>query len=597
MSRRPVYAIARLDARRQRIALLVVILMTMVVAAVAAGAALIGANSFLISQYDQRLGMLTAVADAGLEEARATLNAIPTLFPDTGYIALEEDATVYDGSGAAIPGVTRSTYAGPVGGGPGQFGNFGTIVTIAMDADGAKVIRRRDLIQESFAKYSYFTNSEGTGIAFGSSDVLYGPVHSNDDIEVRSTGATFFGPVSTPGTITGKEYATFHDGYTESADSAYMPSSSQLASLQSRASVANMAFTATAGGTAGQSTMRIEFLAADIDGDGEKEGFIKVYDATGSAGPPWVTATAPGNANNPYWYRSLNCGHFKDGRFKSADEAFTTEYASSHDFYAARDKGYAELTKAHSRCFLGGADSLRWNGYTVTIPDTMGAWRTYPDHTPASILASGRPDSTYLFPLDRSLNPNFRGVIYVSGKVVVSGVVRGNVTLAATGNIIIGDDITYDTDPSSGTCNDMLGLWAGDSVVVANNTLNTPQDIYSSGTFRSYDDTQSEFIQGVVLATEKFTVQEAWMGSTNYEPCEGNAFGRGCLYLTGGVIQRTRGVVTYGTYGYLKRYSYDECATETPPPYFPSTGHFFRSRYYQVDPAGFDVATYFQALN
>lgn len=594
---RPRHGRARLRARREGIALLVVILMTMVVAAVAAGAALIGANSFLISHYDQRLSLLVSVADAGLEEGRATLNAIAALFPDTGYIALEEHATVYDGAGEAIPGVTRSTYAGPVGGGPGQFGNFGTIITIAEDADGAQVIRRRDLIQESFAKYAYFTDNEGTGIAFNNADVLYGPVHSNDDIEVRSSGATFFDEVTTPGTIIGKEYGTFHSGYTEGADSLTMPSSTQLASLQSRASVADLAFTATPGGDTGESTMRIEFVAADIDGDGENEGFIKVYEATGSAGPPWVTASAPSNAADIYWYRSVNCGHFKDGNWVSADSSFRETYANTGSFYTAQYEGYHELRKAHSRCFLGGADSLRWKDYQVTLADTLGAWRTYPDHTPAAIIASGRPDSTYLFPLDRDLNPYYRGVIYVNGKVVVSGVVRGNVTLAATGNIIIGDDITYDTDPSTGTCNDLLGLWAGDSVVVANNTLNTPQVGANDGTFRTYDDTGSEFIQAVVLATQKFQVEEAWMGSTDAEPCDGASWGRGCLYLTGGVIQQTRGVVSYGTYGYLKRYSYDECASETPPPYFPSTGHFFRSRYYEVDPSGFDVATYFRALN
>lgn len=589
MSRRSRRNQVRLSTGREGIALLVVILMTMVVAAVAASAALIGANSFLISEYDQRISLLAAVADAGLEEARATLNAIPTLFPDSGYIAIEENATVYDGSGEAIPDVTRSVYAGPVGGGPGQFGNFGTIISIAEDGDGTKAIRRRDLIQESFAKYSYYTDSEGTGIAFGSGDVLYGPIHSNDSIEVRSTGATFYGEVSTPSGILGKEYATFYSGYTEGADSLAMPSSGQLTSLESRADIAEMAFTVTAGGTSGQATMRIEFLAADIDSDGENEGFIKVYEATGSAGPAWVTATAPSNAANPTWYRSINCGHFKDGDFVSADSAYRKDYSASD--------GYNELTKANSQCFLGGADSLFYVNYQVALADTLGAWRAYPGNTPAAILSSGRPDSAYLYPLDRDLNPNFRGVIYVDGRVVVSGTVRGHVTLAATGNIIIGDDITYDTDPSGGTCDNMLGLWSGDSIVVANNTLNTPQDIYGSGNFRSYDDTESEFIHGVMLATDKFTVQEAWVGSYDEEPCEGSSYGRGCLYVTGGIIQSTRGVVSYGTYGYLKRYSYDTCAEDSPPPYFPTTGHFYRSRYYQVDPSGFDVATYFAALN
>ncbi len=586
-----------LSTRREGIALLVVILMTMVVAAVAAGAALIGANAFMISEYDQRLSLLESVAYAGLEEGRATLNAIPTLFPDSGYIALEQSAPVYDGAGNQIRNVTRSLYAGPTGGGIGLYGSFGTIVSIAEDADGAKLILRRDLIQDPFSKYSYYTDDEGYNIAFGGGDVLYGPVHSNDTITVRSSGATFHGPVTTTLVISGKEYATFHAGYDERADSIYMPTSSQLAELEERASLGNLVFTATTGGDEGESTLRLEFLAVDIDGDGEKEGFLKAYQATGTAGPPWIAASEPSNAANTDWYRSINCGHFKDGDFVSADSAYRAEYAKEGDSDDARTKGYDELKKAHSQCFLGGADSLLYVNGVVALTDTLGSWIPYPGDTPQALLGSGRPDSAYLYPLNQDMNPGYRGVVYVNGKVVVSGQVRGRLTLAATGNIIIGDDLTYDTDPSAGTCEDMLGLWAGDSVVVANNTLNRPQDIDGSGSYRTYDDTQDEYIHGVVLAMGTFGVEEAWTGSPDAEPCEGAGWGRGCLYLTGGILQSSRGVTSYGTYGYAKRYGYDACAYDYPPPYFPSTGHFFKSRYYQVDPNGFDVAIYFAGLN
>ncbi len=184
----------------------------------------------------------------------------------------------------------------------------------------------------------------------------------------------------------------------------------------------------------------------------------------------------------------------------------------------------------------------------------------------------------------------------MNGKVVVSGTVRGRLTLGATGNIIIGDDITYETDPAAGTCDDLLGLWAGDSVVVAYNTVNGPQVDYN-GYYRTYDDTQDEYVHAVLLATDKFAVEEPYLGSDSAEPCEGQYWGRGCLYLTGGVLQSTRGIASYGTRGYPKRYAYDSCALDHPPPYYPSTGHFYRSRYYQVDPNGFDVATYFGGLN
>ena len=37
-------------------------------------------------------------------------------------------------------------------------------------------------------------------------------------------------------------------------------------------------------------------------------------------------------------------------------------------------------------------------------------------------------------------------------------------------------------------------------------------------------------------------------------------------------------------------------ATTSPPPYFPTTGHFVRSRYFEVDPTGFNIATYWAQL-
>ena len=78
------------------------------------------------------------------------------------------------------------------------------------------------------------------------------------------------------------------------------------------------------------------------------------------------------------------------------------------------------------------------------------------------------------------------------------------------------------------------------------------------------------------------------------ESCGATVWGRGCLLLTGGIVQRTRGPVgTAGGTGNLKRYSFNSCALTDPPPYFPATGHFARNRFYELDPVGFNVATWF----
>jgi hypothetical protein len=73
--------------------------------------------------------------------------------------------------------------------------------------------------------------------------------------------------------------------------------------------------------------------------------------------------------------------------------------------------------------------------------------------------------------------------------------------------------------------------------------------------------------------------------------------GRGCLYLTGGLIQEARGAVgTLSGIGFLKRYSYDRCVLSTPPSYFPTTGRFIDNRYYEIDPLRFDVDQLYRSL-
>jgi hypothetical protein len=141
----------------------------------------------------------------------------------------------------------------------------------------------------------------------------------------------------------------------------------------------------------------------------------------------------------------------------------------------------------------------------------------------------------------------------------------------------------------------MLGLLSPDSVRMLENTLNAPWS--GSGSYRSYDDSNDEFLHGVILTLRAFSVENYGGGATSGQNCQTTTAGRGCLFLTGGIIQDTRGAVgTTGGTGYIKRYAYDNCAFQTPPPYFPTTGRFLRNRYYEIDPVGFSVATFFQNL-
>src|SRR5262245_30727072 len=113
MRRGPMRSVLR---NERGIALVVVLLVVLAIAAVAAGAELLGSSTSLITTYHSRMSVLEAAADAGLEEARSAVNAQPNnkaVYPDTGYVTLENGVAVYAANGTLIPNVKRWTYVGP----------------------------------------------------------------------------------------------------------------------------------------------------------------------------------------------------------------------------------------------------------------------------------------------------------------------------------------------------------------------------------------------------------------------------------------------------------------------------------------------------
>jgi hypothetical protein len=565
-------------------ALVTVMLVVLVVAVLVTGATIVGSTHTLSNRYYDRQDQLDVVAVGGLELARAMANGDSALYPDSGYVTLEDGVSVLGADGNQIPGVQRWLYLGPTGSISGQYGIFGSIVAVARDAGGGVAIRRSQVFQESFAKYAYFTDIEPANISFGGGDQLWGPVHSNSDLKIYSSGATFHDVVTTAQQVVGAQYGTFRRGYTENFPRIEMPATSELTFLQSQATAGGTAFTATSPSGTGEAYLRIEFIAIDLDSDGstsgENEGFFRVYESNDAR---WVSGDVPSTGMR----NARLCGHYHaDGQFVAA----ASHPTSGPDSYVAA------LSSSTKRCYLGGSDSI-FGGFTPN--DGIGQWLVHPGAVDPLLVA--RPDAQYLFPLSRSMNPSFKGVIYVNGNVVISGVVRGRVTLASADEIIVGDDITYVSDPGLGTCADILGLFSGTDVIVADNTINAPQ-IPATGSNRfTYDDTKDEFIHGIVLALDQFLVEDYSTGATRDERCEAALWGRGCMYLTGGVIQRTRGAVgtiqAPGGTGYVKRYAYDRCGATSPPPYFPTTGHFVRGQRYWVDPVGFDIASYYATLS
>ena len=577
-------------SRREGFALALTIIVIAGVAVLASGAMMVGMNTTLIRHYNVKQDELTTVADAGLELARARLNSNPSLYPNSGYSTLEANVAVTGAGGQALPGVTRSTYVGPVGITSGQFGVHGAIVTVVRNGPNT-LIRRANVVQESFSKFAYFTHIEGT-IVFGGGDQILGPAHSNDDIEIHSTGATFHSQLTVSGNISNRNNGTYLEGYEEDAPEIPLPELADLENLETQAVAGGTSFSTTSGNSEGRARMRVEFLARDLNGDGDttddNEGFIRVYRA--KSNNSWAVGATGSDLRN-----TGNCGHFDNnspatnthpnvGQFWPADEHSSSSW-NSHNREDA-------VTHSQRRCLLGG-DSLITRGWVRDNSD--GTWLDW-GGTVAPVLSSFSDDEQ-LFPITRALNPSFKGVIYVDGDVAVSGVVRGRVTVAATGNIIIADDVTYATDPAVGNCEDILGLFAGGDVVIPNTPLNSPWRATGSGSWRTYDDTPDEFIHAFILTLNSFTVEDFDSGPEDAEECQGDDWGRGCIFLNGGIIQRVRGAVgqSNGT-GYVKRYDYDPCGATAPPPYFPTTGRFSRNAYYEVDPTGFDVDAYFAML-
>ncbi len=147
------------------------------------------------------------------------------------------------------------------------------------------------------------------------------------------------------------------------------------------------------------------------------------------------------------------------------------------------------------------------------------------------------------------------GAVFVNrGNLTISGVTKGQLTLGCSNDIVVANNVTYNTDPKSDpTSRDVLGLVAEQNVVISQSA---PSDVT---------------IQAAVLAlNESVTVENWWQGPP-----------RGTLTVLGGMVQKRRGPV--GTFdpntglqrsGYSKHYMYDTRFTDIAPPYYPTTSDY-----------------------
>jgi hypothetical protein len=151
-----------------------------------------------------------------------------------------------------------------------------------------------------------------------------------------------------------------------------------------------------------------------------------------------------------------------------------------------------------------------------------------------------------------SLNAaGFNGAITSTGVVSVKGTLDGKLTIGSSTNIYITDNIVYE-NRNYNASDDVLGLVANTSVVVADNTANS---------------SNCEIDGSVFARNQSFNAENYNTGSP-----------RGALRLVGSIVQKERGAV--GTFqtgqttlktGFSKRYRYDDRLSDPAfrPPFYP----------------------------
>ncbi len=625
---------------RRGSALILALTLVLGMGALALSAIYLSSNARLISGGFDRERDFKFIAEGAVARGKSRVNTDTTaLPPDTGYKTLDFQQTLTGADGKTIPGVTYSTYIGRSGLISGEYGNFASVVADVRDAAGSRFVRRLELEQESFAKFAYWSNQEsnnGNPIYFGGGDNLWGPVWSNDQIKIDNTGATFHDSVGTAQNISNAGAGTFLRGYQTGLPVITLPSVASLnAKLQPLAAAGGLSFIAPNSTDETTVLERIEFVATDLsnppnaDSTGVDEGFLRVYKANagnvawlrgdlGGATPTQVINCGdwhpvvpggplkffPAAVHPTTWFRrldSLGTGSNLTSKAESSATLATIMGHAQARCYPGGDPHLVAIERNGAAGYAAPAWQKGGEDSTFTPTGVKGAWIQWAGAVDPRLSARRPFDASYLFPLYRGVNTNAKGVIHVNGTVAISGNLRGRVTLYSTGYIVVVDDARYATDPAAGQCADVLGLIAAKDVVVADNAINTPQTFNGGATYNNLDDNTNLDLHAVIMALgTSFRVQNYGSGPISANGCGGTLVGRGCLNLTGGLIQNNRGPVGQlqggGITGYVKRYSYDRCGAIAPPPYFPTTGRFLDNRYFEIDPAKFAVGTLYQSI-
>lgn len=648
------------------VALILTLLVALAVAAMAIGGVMIAGSGSLTAKFTAKEAALHSLADAGLELARDSINRTPTILPDTGYIEIVPASTILDAQGNVISGYTRTVYAGRTGGrtgGPataGQYGsNFMSIVSVIHDPRGAVAARRGLFTQESWSRFAVAINDWSGSAVYGCGESIAGPFHSNTTLKLQSSCSSpkvdFFGPVTVVGSISNSGSGNFTQGSNTGASPLAWPTATELSRMQEYAEDADIAggdYDLT-GGNSGTNRpcTRLDFQVLDSNGDGViqwDEGYFRIFRCLSAVGLNDTSlhyVTGRRGTNIPADLAALGLTTTTDPNIVSATcggVAGTRPWTTARALYIhmtslgrtaaqKRDTIRVALNSAQRRCYLGGdprlfsaatGDTLLRDTLTTNqgfAPGYGGRWIPRRTGAHSSVTTVRSPitsggDAEYWIPLGK--NPNFKGVIYVTGDVALSGRLRGRVSVVATGNIVLADDFQYWTTPGTNCSEtgDIFGAITASNVVIQDNNVQTPFRV--NNTYRGgFDDTSADEnyhmfmmmlgnwggdIPGIPVYTGPSSPN---IPGTLPDRCAGA--GAGCVRVTGGM---GLGRVDWWTYyavggsnssGWAEAHAYDPCGATNPPPYYPTSGRYIKSRYYEIDPVWLNqtgIATYFKEL-
>ncbi|HEY0777883.1 MAG TPA: hypothetical protein VGD56_07940 [Gemmatirosa sp.] len=580
-------------------ALLLVLFATVALGAVAASAIALTRTTTLVSKYYERERDFRYAAEAALAIGRSRVQRDTSLhLPDSGFVTVPR-APIYNASGVALSRTGVTLYIGKSGITSGQYGQFVTVVARADDGSNTRYVRRLELAAENFARFAMFTNTWSSGLAYGTGEFIRGLAWSNQNWASYGSPTYYdtVGAVSTVDASNGTPNYVKGPGAVKPNQAPIpMPTVSRLAFMPGYAAAANLSFTA-----ASNTTLRLEFVAADIDANGDSvglnEGFVRAFQSypgnapSGFAYSDRIVLKSWGTGAPPAWTDSL-CGDFHAGKFYPVIahkmKWMKDSLGTTSDMYTipTNNTPSAPTTTEHdyvmrnpgARCYPAGSPQLvavdrdtsklspsgsRWalqDGYkggsdtTFTPNGRWGSWLAWPGAVNAALSSSKRKgQAKWLFPLSKQMNAGWKGIVYVNGNAYVSGLLRSRVTLYGSGYLTFLDDLVYVVPPNTPgiDCNadgsNMLGIIAVNDIMIEDNALQRPQRILNAAPPIAYDTNQVRFLSGTgpnfrlnaVLMSLTGTVGvNNWQGGPSVTA--GNCMGQA---TSGGCIAQIGGVI------------------------------------------------------